>query len=94
MSTTTQRILCGTCKSDLTGPADYTNDSIFQCPTCGQSDTYENVVKEAHAYFEEVVAEHLEKQMADMTRGNKFMTFTPSSRSHRTFRFVLDDVPL
>jgi hypothetical protein len=91
---TTQRALCGTCRSDLTGPAENTDESIFICPTCGQSDTYGNVVKEAHAYFKHVVAEHLEKKMADMAQRNRFMTYTPSSRPKRTFRFILDDVPL
>ena len=44
---TTQRILCGPCKSDLTGPAEFDNDSIFTCPTCGQSDRYEHIVNES-----------------------------------------------
>ncbi|MBB4362170.1 DNA-directed RNA polymerase subunit M/transcription elongation factor TFIIS [Bradyrhizobium sp. CIR18] len=94
MSTTSQRILCGNCKSDLTGPAGHTSDSIFVCPTCGASDTYENVIKEAQAYFEEMVAEHLEKQMKNIAQGNESITYTASSRPKRKFRFILDDVPL
>lgn len=91
---TTQRILCGPCRSDLTGPAEFNNDSIFTCPTCGQSARYEDIVNEAGAYAEEVVADHLEKKMASIAQGNKFMTYTPSSRPKRTFRFILDEVPL
>jgi hypothetical protein len=92
---TAQRILCGPCKSDLTGPAQFDNDSIFTCPTCGQSDRYEHIVNEIACYTQEVVAEHFEQKMAAIAQGNKFMTFTPSERPpKRTFRFILDDVPL
>jgi predicted RNA-binding Zn-ribbon protein involved in translation (DUF1610 family) len=94
VSKTTQRVLCEACRSDLTGPAEHTDESIFRCPTCGQSDTYGNVTKEAHAYLESLVSEHLSQKMADIAQGNRFMTFTPSSRPKRTFRFILDDVPL
>lgn len=91
---TTQRILCNPCKSDLTGPAEFDNDSIFTCPTCGQSDRYEDIVKEVAAYAEEVVADHLERKMASIAQGNQFITFTASSRPTRTYRFILDEVPL
>jgi hypothetical protein len=91
---TTQRILYGPCRSDLAGPAEFNNDSIFTCPTCGQSARYEDIVNEAGAYAEDVVADHLEKKMAGIVQGNKFMTYTPSTRPKRTFRYILDEVAL
>jgi hypothetical protein len=91
---TTQRILCNPCRSDLTGPAEFDNDSIFACPTCGQSARYEDIVNEAAAYAEQIVADHLESKMASIAQGNKFITFTGSSRPPRTYRFILDEVPL
>ena len=73
---TTQRILCGPCKSDLTGPAEFDNDSIFTCPACGQSDRYKHIVNEVACYSEELVAEHFEQKMAAIAQGNKFMRFS------------------
>jgi hypothetical protein len=94
MTTTTQRILCGACRADLTGPADFDNDSIFSCPTCGQSDTYQNVVSEAGDYYAEAVADHLEKQLADIGKGSSFITVTSTPRPKKSYRFILDDIPL
>ncbi|MEY9884950.1 putative CHY-type Zn-finger protein [Bradyrhizobium sp. USDA 328] len=38
MTQSNQRILCGTCRSDLTGPEEHNDDSIFKCLVCGQEE--------------------------------------------------------
>lgn len=94
MSTTTARILCGGCKTDPTGPAEYDNDTVFKCPTCGQTDRYEDIVQEAHNYMEDIAAKHLTDQMEDMAKGSPFMKVTTTPRPQRTYRWILDNVPL
>jgi hypothetical protein len=52
-------------------------------------------VNEVACYTQEVVAEHFEQKMVAIAQRNKFMTFTPSERPpKRTFRFIVDEVPL
>ncbi len=92
----TQRILCGKCRSDLTGPADHNNESIFKCPTCGQEEKFGEIVKEAQAYFTDVVKARLDKQLDRIAgQGNRFLrvTVTKFDPPHRDYRFILDAVP-
>jgi hypothetical protein len=92
----TQRILCGRCRADLTGPADYNNDSIFKCPTCGEAEKYGEIVKEAHAYFADVVKARLDKQLEGLAgTSSRFIkvTVTKFDPPKRQYRFILDEVP-
>lgn len=96
MTQSTQRILCGPCRSDLTGPADHTNDSVFTCPVCGQSDTFKNIVEEANAYFVDVVKARMDKQLDGLANLNsKFLKVTVEKFDppKRKYRFILDQVP-
>jgi hypothetical protein len=93
MAEVESRILCGSCRADIEGPKDFTNESVFRCPECGQSDTYENIVKEAQAYFEDAVAKHFDKTLSKIARGSSAMTYTGSNRPTRSYRFILDPLP-
>jgi hypothetical protein len=93
MTTTQARILCGKCRSDLTGPENHTNDSIFTCPECGQSEKFGLIVKEAQEYFADVVKARLDKQLEDIAASSKFITVTKFDPPKRTYRFILDEVP-
>jgi hypothetical protein len=79
MTKVESRVLCGPCRSDLTGPENHTDESVFSCPKCGQSETYGNILKEAHAYFKDSVARHLDGQMSKMARGTAGMTYSVAS---------------
>src|SRR3954468_13614501 len=92
----TQRILCGLCKSDLTGPADHDDDSIFRCPVCGQEEKSGDIVKEAHAFMTDVVTRRLDAQLDEITKihGKTFeVTADKFNPAPRVYRFILDDVP-
>jgi hypothetical protein len=88
VTTTTQRILCGPCKSDLTGPADHDDDSIFKCPVCGQSDRFGNIVNEAADYWANKLADDM---MGDFEQkvSSKSMKVTTTKSPQRTYRFIM-----
>ena len=48
---------CGHCKTPLKGPADPGPGSVFKCPSCGQTETFENVKR--------IVAEYLQVSARD-----------------------------
>ena len=90
---TTTAILCGKCRSDITGPKDFDNDSVFTCPKCGKSDRYEDIVQEAQAYMEAKVTEGIDKQLDGIASSSRFITVTKSPRTHRDYKWILENVP-
>jgi hypothetical protein len=40
---TTLVFACGACKTPLEGPANPNLDSMFECLSCGQTETFENL---------------------------------------------------
>lgn len=84
-----RNVKCGQCKVALevvTEP----HGKIARCPRCGTSDTLDNVIREVGEYAKEQAAQHLEKKMASIARGSKFMKFTPAHRPKKRHRFIVD----
>lgn len=85
-----KNVLCGACYVPLEGIANGESQDRFTCPSCGHSDTRENVLREVGEYAKEMAAQHLEKTMADAARGSKFLKFKPAYRPQRVYRFIVD----
>ncbi|MEX0956965.1 MAG: hypothetical protein WDZ83_17340 [Rhizobiaceae bacterium] len=82
--------LCGKCKVALQGPAQPEPESVFTCPECGESDTYENVVRIAGEFFHEQSARFLQEKARSVAAGSKFITFKGEPIPKRQHRFVVD----
>jgi hypothetical protein len=88
MTDDAQSILCGDCRIPIEGPADGQGDSVFSCPSCGRSDTYENVLKEVKAFFTELAQRSLQKSMRKAARGSKMLQFKGKPIPEKTYRFI------
>lgn len=88
--TTTHKILCGSCKTDLKGPSDPKPDDVITCPTCGNGDTFENVLREAKEYIANGFSKSLGDMLAKSTRNSKFVKFKSQRAPQRSYRFVVD----
>jgi hypothetical protein len=45
-----KNVLCRLCKVELKGPAKPDAESVFACPQCRTSDTYQNIIAEVAEY--------------------------------------------
>lgn len=90
MASDTQSILCGFCRVPLKRPADGDADSVFSCPSCGRSDTRENVLKEVKAFLTELAERSLHESMRKAARGSKMLQFKGKPIQKKTYRFVTD----
>jgi predicted RNA-binding Zn-ribbon protein involved in translation (DUF1610 family) len=90
MTVEAQDILCGGCKVAVQGPTEATPDDVFACPTCGQSDTRENVLAEANAFLIELAQRKLNEEMKKAASGSKFIQFKAAPVPTRTYRFITD----
>lgn len=90
MTIETGNILCGCCKVPVQGPTEATADDVFTCPSCGQSDTRENVLAEANSFVIELAQRKLNEQMKNAAKGSKFIQFKAAQIPTRTYRFITD----
>ena len=78
MSNNEITVKCSKCNTPLEGPSNPKPNDIISCPKCGNSDKFNNIMKEiekqAAAQIENMVADTLDKA----TRGNKNLKFTRS----------------
>lgn len=86
----TQRIICATCRTDLTGPEERTADAIYSCNSCGEAAPYAAIMEDVRAYALELTQQRLSAQLAGIASRGKGMTYTPGSTPHRNYRFKLD----
>lgn len=63
MANQTVTILCGKCRVGIEGPAEPDAQTTYNCPSCGHSDTYENVMASVTAFAEVLMAEHFDKML-------------------------------
>lgn len=82
-------VKCAACNVPIQGPSDSDPKAIFSCPSCGVSDTAENIVREVGEYVQEQGAEYLDSTFRDVARRNKSFKFTPARRQKKTYRFVI-----
>jgi len=90
MSYHTQAILCGACRVPLEGLADGKDQNVFSCPSCGRSDTRENVLKEVKAFVTEMAQRSLSESMRKAARGSKFLKLEGKPIPKKTYQFVTD----
>ena len=82
-------ILCGLCKGDLKGPASSNPQDTFSCVKCGNSDTFENVMRIAGEHFKEHVAKGMDGTLRKAVRGSKVLTFKSNFRPKGGQRFIV-----
>ena len=90
MAGNVKEALCGKCKVALKGPAEPEPESVFACPVCGESDTYQNVVRIAGEVFHEQSARFLQEKARSVAAGSKFITFKGEPVPKRQHRFIVD----
>lgn len=82
-------ILCTRCNVAIESRSNPNGEKIGFCPSCGESNTLENIKREAM----ESVAYFVEKKMHDMlsdtVRGSGALTLTPNHFTERSFRFIV-----
>jgi hypothetical protein len=83
-------VKCAKCNVALKGPADPKPQDAFSCPSCGVSDTFENVMFEVKQYAKDRVAQNLNAKLMDVAKNSKFIKITTNSSQHRNYRFIVD----
>ena len=85
--TQTVEVLCARCRVPLKGPAEPDSDARFACPSCGEGDTHEAVMREVGEYVQEMAAKNLSESLANAARSSTFLKvtskYTPSGRQWR-----------
>jgi hypothetical protein len=93
MTTQAVSILCGKCRVGLEGPAEPDPESVYTCPVCGQSDSFENVMASVTAFSEELMAEKFDKMLVDSFRSSKMIKVT-GKPNHKGFHPFITDMKL
>jgi hypothetical protein len=84
----TRPILCGRCHVGVKQRTDPNGQEMAFCPSCGETDTTENVIREASEYFTNETARKLMGPLEHM-RSTEFMKVTITRPPQRTYRFIL-----
>ena len=79
---------CGKCQAPLHGPEKPEPDSMLICPTCGESDTFENVKGIVGQFVQEQAADALGDMLRNVRRNSESLTFRETQRPKTTYRFV------
>ena len=74
-------------QSDVIGPKD---DDILSCPTCGQADTFKNVMVEIGDYVAEQAGSYVFDGFVQGARGSKNLTVTRKPGPKKIHRFKID----
>jgi hypothetical protein len=86
-------VLCGKCKIFVKGPAEPDAESVFACPKCGTSDTYQNIIAEVAEYQKIQTTKQLQGQLGSIASEHKWMNLTLNPVPEKNFRFVIDLEP-
>lgn len=88
---TTHTIKCAACNVPLQGEViDGKPEGTFACPTCGVSDSHENIMREIGDYTRENMVHELSRTLERATRGSKFLTLKKRHRPKKVYRFIID----
>lgn len=90
MGESIKHALCGKCRVALEGAASPEPHSVFSCPTCGEKDTYENVLRIVHEYAHDEAARFLHRKAHDVARRSKFISVKSKPLPTRTHRFIVE----
>lgn len=83
-------IKCGKCKVPIKGPLKPNRKSRFTCPSCGRSDTFDNIERVVQEYMLDKTAERMGREMEKATRGFESIKFKRQPRRKKVYRFVVD----
>lgn len=87
----TKDIKCATCNVALQGNvAEPKPDDVVTCPSCGASDTRENVMREIGEYARDKASDFIARGFKNATRGSKHLTFKEKLRPKKVYRFIVD----
>lgn len=90
MTETDQHILCGKCRVAIEGPADANPQTVFSCPSCGESDTFENIEREVASFANQEFAHHADAVLAEAAEGQEFLKVTLDAPPKRSHRFIVE----
>jgi predicted RNA-binding Zn-ribbon protein involved in translation (DUF1610 family) len=90
--TVTHKILCNACKVELELVPDSDPES-WRCPSCGISDTRENVIGEAKKYVIEMVSRRLQDKARETAAKVRFAKFSGEPIPKGDYRFITDTEP-
>lgn len=90
MSTTTQAILCGSCKSPAKTVANPKPHDEVKCPRCGRSDRFDNVMRSVKDHVAYLTQKYISERLSKSTSGNRFIKFEVKKPSNRSFRWIIE----
>lgn len=64
------------------------SEGRFACPTCGESDTAENILREVKQHVVELASRNLQEQARGIARGSKFIKFEGDPIPKGEYRFI------
>lgn len=91
--TETYQVKCAKCRVPIEIGSNDHGVATGRCPSCGISDTKENIEREAADYAFSKAKDALDSRLSDMARGSKYMTYTKGPRHQKSYRFVVDFKP-
>lgn len=86
----TKSVLCGACHVAVKGPTDPKPEDTFSCPSCGRTDSFENVMASVKAFVMEVSHRHLQESMRQAARGSKLIKFESKPVPKGDHAFIVD----
>ena len=87
----TQVVKCAKCDVVLQGNVvDTQSNDRFSCPSCGEGDTYENVMREVGDSALDQMGDAFTKTIKSALRGSKHLTFKEKHRPKKSRRFFID----
>lgn len=90
MSLKTADIKCAKCNVALQSPTDPKPDSRIACPTCGEGDTYDQVMREVSEHVTEQAGDFLTGKISADLRRNKNIKITKHAVPKKPHRFIVN----
>jgi hypothetical protein len=79
---------CGCCERPLKGSANPSSDSMFNCPSCGQEETWENVKAIVAEYLKESARIRVEEMLRVAASHGESLAYSEALRSKGVYRFI------
>jgi hypothetical protein len=84
-------ILCGSCKVVMQERTEPNGQVMGVCPSCGETDTLENIMREVSDYMVSKVADDLLDPFTRNTQDHSFIKITVTKPEKRSYRFIASD---
>jgi hypothetical protein len=79
---------CGDCMTPLEGPANPNRDSVLECLSCGQTETFENVRQIVGEFLQDNARDKMGDLVRNVTSRSENLTFSDTHRPKRVYRFI------